>query len=456
MVGRILIVDDVATNRIVLKVKLGAACYRPMLAADGAGCLAIARAEAPDLILLDLKLPDMSGIEVLRHLREDPTTRDIPVIMISAMSDPASRLAALAAGADEFMAKPYDDLLLMARMRSLLRARELPADVGPRGAALQALGLAEAAEPFERPGLIGIVAERADPTAKWRRDLAPLLPDRVVILSREEALEESGPAPDVFLITSRIGDAGLRLMSDLRSRPETRHAAICIVQTDASTERAAIAFDLGADDLVGASVDPRELRLRLRNLMRRKQRGDRQRETVQTGLRLAIIDPLTGLYNRRYAAAHLAAMAERAQESGHPFAVMVIDLDRFKMVNDRWGHAAGDAVLIEVARRLEKNLRQGDLLARIGGEEFLVALTDTRLSDARTAAERLCQAVQERPIPLPGGEPLSITVSIGLAVDDAGAVGLEPVAAVVNRADLALMASKNAGRNQVTISRTAA
>ncbi|WP_444668304.1 response regulator [Cereibacter changlensis] len=90
--------DDVATNRIVLKVKLGAACYRPMLAADGAGRLAIARAEAPDLILLDIKLPDMSGIEVLRHLRDDPTTRDIPVIMISAMSDPASRLAALAGG----------------------------------------------------------------------------------------------------------------------------------------------------------------------------------------------------------------------------------------------------------------------------------------------------------------------------------------------------------------------
>lgn len=456
MVGRILIVDDVATNRIVLKVKLGAACYRPLMASDGAGCLAIARAEAPDLILLDLKLPDMSGIEVLRHLRADPTTRDIPVVMLSATPDLASRMAALTEGADEFLAKPFDDALLMARLRSLLRERDMPADVGPRGAALQALGLAEDGAGFEAPGLIGLVAERSETALKWRKDLAPLMPDRVVILTREEALDEGGPAPDLFLISAGVAGAGLRLMSDLRSRPATRHAAVCIVQAQPSAERAAMAFDLGANDLVPAAFDPRELRLRLRNLMRRKQRGDRQRETVQNGLRLAIIDPLTGLYNRRYAAAHLAAMADRAQESGHPFAVMVVDLDRFKSVNDRWGHAAGDAVLVEVARRLEANLRQGDLLARIGGEEFLVALTDIRLPEARTAAERLCCAVQERPVALPGGEALSVTVSIGLAVNDTELVGLEPVSAVVNRADLALMMSKNAGRNQVTISRSAA
>ena len=135
-------------------------------------------------------------------------------------------------------------------------------------------------------------------------------------------------------------------------------------------------------------------------------------------MRLAMIDPLTGLYNRRYAMPELATIAARAAETGSPFAVMVVDLDRFKLVNDKHGHGAGDQVLVEVSRRLTANLRASDLLARIGGEEFLVALPDAGMPLARTVAERLCQAIEERPIRLASGIGLTVTVSIGVAVSD--------------------------------------
>jgi len=140
-----------------------------------------------------------------------------------------------------------------------------------------------------------------------------------------------------------------------------------------------------------------------------------------------------------------------------PFAVMVVDLDRFKDVNDRYGHPAGDAVLTEVARRMGANIRHGDLLARIGGEEFLIALPETDMANASPIAQRLCQALKELPFVIPGFVPLNLTASIGLAICDGGTSWAEePVANVIDRADQALMVAKTGGRNQVTISRSAA
>jgi two-component system, cell cycle response regulator len=248
---------------------------------------------------------------------------------------------------------------------------------------------------------------------------------------------------------------GLRLMSELRSRPATRHAAVCMLQPKGSSDSVAMAFDMGADDVVGADVGPNELALRLQTLIRRKRREDQLRATVQDGLRMAMIDPLTGLHNRRYAMPQLSAIAARAAAEASIFAVMVVDLDRFKSVNDRLGHAAGDAVLVEVAARLQANLREGDLLARIGGEEFLVALPSTNFQDACNAAGRLCRAIEENPIQLGFATELQVTVSIGLAVSDED-FGVEPAPRIVDRADRALLTAKAEGRNKVTISKSAA
>jgi two-component system cell cycle response regulator len=133
---------------------------------------------------------------------------------------------------------------------------------------------------------------------------------------------------------------------------------------------------------------------------------------------------------------------------------MVVDLDRFKAVNDRWGHAAGDQVLIEVAGRLAATLRSSDLLARIGGEEFLIALPNTTLHTAGIVAARLCEQVQSTPTVLPDGTRINVTISIGLTVGGGG----EPndgvpvnVSDLVDKADRALMQSKTGGRNKVTV-----
>jgi two-component system, cell cycle response regulator len=463
MAGRILIVDDMATNRIVLKVKLAEARYDPLLAASGAACLQMAREAAPDLILLDRLLPDIDGIEIVRRLRADPATRDIALILMQSNDDADARMAGLRAGADDVMTKPIDDQRLLARLRALLRAREGAEELRARDATLGAIGLAEAAAGFDKPGVVALVTDRPETAMHLRSTLSPLMPDRLVIQSRDEALGDVRPVdgrmPDVYVIEAAIGadGGGLRLMSDLRSRSGSRHAAVCMVMPQTSGAEAAIAFDLGADDMVPADADPRETALRLRRLLRRKCREDGLRATVSDGLRMAVIDPLTGLHNRRYALAQLGRIMDRARRAGTGLAVMVIDLDKFKAVNDAFGHAAGDDVLVEVARRLAKNLRAGDLLARIGGEEFLVALPDTDLPDASRLAERLCAAVDEIAIRVNDRAVLSVTVSIGLAaMGRPQATGPDAVAAIVDRADHALLSSKAQGRNQVTICRFAA
>lgn len=160
MSGRILIVDDVATNRIVLKGKLSAACYRVLQAETGRVALRIAEREAPELILLDLELNDTDGVAVCGRPRANPATRTIPIVMLTASSDLADRLRALAAGVDDFLTRPVDEPLLLARLGSLLRARETEAVLSLREMTGHELGFAEDAPAFEGPALIAFVAAR--------------------------------------------------------------------------------------------------------------------------------------------------------------------------------------------------------------------------------------------------------------------------------------------------------
>ena len=215
MSGRILIVDDLATNRIILKVKLNAAHHETMQASDGASALDMARREQPILILLDMMLPDISGIEVCRRLRADPTTAHIPVVIITASGDRDSRLRALAAGADEFLTKPLNEVILLARIRSLLRAYEAEAEMRMRSETWGEMDMAEPSTVFEMPGRVGLVAAEPAIAIGWRAALAPHLKERVSVLSPSVALQDSsdGAVPDLYLIAADLGrdGSGLRL-----------------------------------------------------------------------------------------------------------------------------------------------------------------------------------------------------------------------------------------------------
>lgn len=464
MSGKVLIVDGIAGNRITLRAGLAAAGYDATAVGCAAEAMRVIRRALPDLIVTDLGLPDLHGADLIARLRAEGPARDVPIVALAGAEDGAARIAALRAGADDVLARGTEAGALQARLRNLLRLRAMLADLRAGGGPLPLAGLAEAgARGPEPPGRVALVADRVETALRWRRALAPLMRDSLSVLSRSEAL--AGPAPDapggdggadVWLVEAPADDpgGGLRFLSELRDRNAHRHASVCLIR-DGGWPDAATAYDLDAGDLVGAAIPPEELALRLAALMRRKRLADRHMAWLRDGLRHGTFDPLTGLHNRYMGLRLLEGIAAAAQAPGAPgYAVMMVDLDRFKSVNDRWGHAAGDAVLVEVARRLSSNLRAGDLVARMGGEEFLVALPATGLPDARRVAERLRGALREDPFILPSGDPLRVTASIGLALAEGGRP--VPVDAVVDSADRALLSAKSGGRNRVTLALTAA
>lgn len=206
--------------------------------------------------------------------------------------------------------------------------------------------------------------------------------------------------------------------------------------------------------LVKMNLEYQQETWKLEELLREKEEAERELKLAQARLeRLATTDPLTLLPNRRHFEVHLERELNRAQRSGAPMSVILGDVDFFKSLNDTYGHPFGDMVLRMVASALRAAVRSTDLIARIGGEEFLVALPDTTLEAARATAERLRRVVGERPVRLKDGGGVSVTISIGLALGGRGARGVEEL---IGLADTALLDSKAEGRNQVTICRSAA
>ncbi len=454
MPGRILNAESAASERILLKARLAGHVGEVEQVASMAELLARARARRPDVILLPERLDGTGGDALCRALRADPVCADLPVVLRLRRGARAARLRALEAGTDAIADTCETGAMLSARIRNLMRRAARVAELAAAAEAAEGPGFADPATPFGAAGRIALIVPDARIGADWKRALGGLMRGHVRVLPASGALAAlagtgARAAPDAVVVAEdpAAPEQALRLIADLRSRGPTMRAALLLIQPEPAPERAAMALDIGIDDLVETGFDAPEIALRLRRELVRKARQDRARAAVQDGLRLAVTDPLTGLFNRRYGLSRLDRIAAEAQSGGPPFAVLVLDLDRFKAVNDRFGHAAGDCTLAEVARRIDGCLRQGDLLARIGGEEFLAVIHGCTPGQAARAANRIRRAVSGHPILLETGEEVRATLSIGLAM---GEPGRADPAALMARADRALYASKEAGRDRVT------
>jgi len=460
MAGRIIFADDMATNRILLKARLGAAAYTAIQASSAANLQELAMTSDPDLILISDRFDGVAGIELCSALRTASGAVPVPIVLLCDDTGRAARIAALRAGADAVLPRMPDDALLRARIRNLLRRRAADQELA-RAGSQEAYALAEPEQAaFTPPSQIALIAPSLADGMKWRNALATRLRDRIVVIDPSQAMNALNrePPPDAVVIAERPGAPGeaMQILSELGSRSDTLRSATVVVQARPDRERGIRALDLGVGDLVEDGFDAAEMALVLRRELARKARNDTRRAALQDGLRLAATDPLTGLYNRRFAMSQLSRILARTPESGERFALLAMDLDRFKRINDDYGHAAGDAVLVEVAERLLACLRRDDFLARIGGEEFLGVIRNCELEAASLAAERLRRAISERPIALPDGKgEVKVTMSIGLLICG-GAGRVQDAARLIDLADQGLYSAKTGGRNQVTICASAA
>lgn len=468
MAGRILVIDSVMPNRIILKVKLSGAGYDVMIAASGSEGLGLAQLERPDLIILDMDLPDMSLDAMMRQLRAIATLRNVMIVMVSAQNDTETRLRAYRAGCDEFYPKPYNEKTLLARVRSFFREdeqlRALSAQSAEQfGHNVVNSGFFEDMQDFTQSSSI-VIFGTAEAAMRLKRKLPETSSAAYAIHAPDVGSSNAGlpfAQIDAVVVVSDNADpnAALHLISALRGRPQTRDARFC-VQFDAASRAADrdLAFDFGVDAIFLADDNSEEIALRLAGLIKRKHRADALRERIKMGLMLSMRDPLTNIPNRRYMLAALRSFMTQARLAGGSVAIIMCDVDKFKSVNDRFGHAVGDDVLREVAKRLSGALREGDLIARIGGEEFLVALPMANMGDARAIAERLVAVIRTEPVCIDNNPPLMITISAGLsmAIPNIETSTDDIIDLAIEEADRAMLLSKQQGRDMITMGRSAA
>jgi two-component system, cell cycle response regulator len=451
MTARVLVVDDILSNVKLLEAKLSAEYFDVVTAFNGAECLAKMAQSAPDIVLLDVMMPGMDGFEVCRRIKSDPKIAHVPVVMVTALDQPADRIAGLEAGADDFLTKPVDDAALFARVRSLVRLKLMTDELRMRESTGQNMGLIDPAENLldaNPAGRILIIEDRPETVAWFATALTP--PHEVTSVDTfEEALVRvRGGDPDLVVVSLGMrGFDGLRLCSQLRSLPEGRNVPILVVVSDGDRRKLTQALEMGVNDYLTRPIDRNELVARVRTQLRKKRYADRLRHNVQLSLEMAITDQLTGLHNRRYMSRHLDNLVASAGKNHKPLAFVIMDIDYFKSVNDTYGHDIGDEVLKEFASRIAANVRGIDLACRYGGEEFVVVMPDTDVAFAYSVSERLRHSIETTPFRISRApHALNLTISIGIA----GLEGADDSAeALLHRADQALYRAKKTGRNRV-------
>jgi two-component system cell cycle response regulator len=449
--ARVLVVDDVIANVKLLEARLSAEYFEVVTATNGPEALEVCARGHCDIVLLDVMMPGMDGFEVCRRIKANPRTAYLPVIMITALDQPADRVAGLDAGADDFLTKPVGDIALVTRVKSLVRLKQLTDELLMRAATSTEIGLddaLDAASLAAESGRILLVEDQPATLERIRNTLGATHKIDSESDPQEALFRAAESDYDLAIISLGLDRIdGLRLCSQIRSLDRTRTLPILVIVGPDDNPRLLRGLDLGINDYLMRPVDPNELRARVRTQVRRKRFADRLRDNMQMTIEMAITDGLTGLHNRRYLERHLATLVLQAVARGKPLSLLVLDIDFFKTINDTYGHAAGDEVLREFSRRLRKAVRGIDLACRLGGEEFVIAMPDTDAALALLVGERLRQKIAGEPFQVaenPAG--LAVTVSIGVSSLD----GTEDTpTALLKRADEALYRAKRDGRNRV-------
>lgn len=451
MTARILVVDDLKPNVDLLKTRLEQEYFEVLTAFDGKTALEVLESEQVDLVLLDIMMPGIDGFEVCTRIKNHPATSHIPVVMVTALDQIQDRVRGLECGADDFLTKPVNELQLMARVKSLVRLKMLTDELRLRAVTTRDIAIEE------------LLAKGADITKEKPNVL--LIDERVSVFERFSSVlrknaklhhianpqdglfaAAEGNYDCVILSADLAGFDPLRVCSQIRSLNRTRFLPIilaCDAENDVLVSRA---LELGVNDYVIRPIDANEFIARLRTQVRRKHYHDGLRSNVAESIELAVTDGLTGLHNRRYLDTHLQTLVERARNRGRELSLLITDIDKFKSINDTYGHATGDDVLREFANRLRQNVRGMDLACRYGGEEFVIVMPDTSAQMAAEVAERLRESVEEAGF-ASADQMLSVTTSVGVATLNRNSD--DNMSDLLKQADTALYEAKAGGRNKV-------
>jgi two-component system cell cycle response regulator len=451
MTARVLVVDDILANVRLLEAKLAAEYFDVVTAMNGVDALECVQRTKPDIVLLDVMMPGIDGIEVCKRIKSNPATQHIPVVIVTALDQPEDRVRGLEAGADDFLTKPVNDVSLFCRVKSLVRLKMLTDELRTRSIDAGSIGLISPARTQidGKPGNVLVIDSHATIADRIRTALGTRHNVTVIHDPAEAIPATTGQQERFELVIINLDMEGfdaLRLCSQLKSLEQTRQTPILIIVDPDDHQRLLRALDMGVNDYLIRPIDKQELLARVNTQIRRCRYTETLRINVQASIELAVTDALTGLYNRRYLETHLGHLVEYSVNRGKALAVLTLDVDYFKAINDTHGHDAGDRVLQELSGRIKANIRNVDMACRTGGEEFVVVLPATDMEVALKIAERMRKSVAGKAFNAGAAAPLNITASIGVAALEGPEDKVEDL---LKRADQALYRAKREGRNRV-------
>ena len=452
MAGKVLIVDDIEQNLRLLEAKLKMEYYTVYTADNGFDCLKMAKEKSPDIILLDVMMPEMDGFQACRKLKDDPATASIPVVMVTALTEQEDKIRGLESGADDFITKPIDEFHLFARVRSLIRIKELFDELKLRDKTNSQLGGSQIKH-YSAVDIRSTIVIINDDIFQVRKMKERLEQDghKVIIHNPSEPLDILQKTEfDLAIVSTMMEESnGLRISVEIKGMEDKRKIPVLIMVDESNKETMLKGLQVGIDDYIIEPLDINELMARVRTLLRRKKIQDSLRVGIEDSINASVIDQLTKLFNRRYLEQHLGTIFKDSIARKDSLVLLTIDIDNFKQVNDRpgWGHHIGDEVLKEVAVRIRQCVRDNDLPVRHGGEEFIVVLTNTNFETGTLVAERIRKSIADKPIKI-SAEPgfVNCTVSIGDAAMHQQGDSPEDL---INRSDEMLYKAKTTGKNKV-------
>ncbi len=431
--SRILIVDDTPENISLLTEMLQSQGYQILAANDGERALKIATHLVPDLILLDIMMPGMSGYETCQALKSQEQTRNIPVVFISARSEIEDMLMGFSVGGADYINKPFHEEEVYARIRSLLSVQRLNKQLLRSEAELKSV--------------LQDYQQQADRMEK----IVSHIDDGILEVDAQGQIEFVNPAVCKLFDYSIQELKGMNILQ-LLSEPFAGEYKNYLLEPDnkqAQQSHSILAkrkdgceFPVDFSFIALPANEPRYLAF-IHDISIHKNREKKLKD-------LSYHDSLTGLSNRRRFDEFFQKEWRRSQRSQKPLAFIMIDVDNFKLFNDTYGHKQGDDCLINIASTIKDTIkRPGDMVARLGGEEFVVLLPDTDREGVVQIAEQIRLAVEEQQIPHYSSEQGIVTISLGIAVSiDNNCSSTEQL---YKNADQALYQSKKTGKNKYSV-----
>jgi diguanylate cyclase (GGDEF)-like protein/PAS domain S-box-containing protein len=416
----LLIVDDIPENLVVIG-NLLRTDYLIRVAGSGARALQVVVLDPmPDLILLDVMMPEMDGYEVLRHLRENPATRDIPVIFLTALNNPDDVARGLQQGAVDYITKPIQPAVVLARVRTQLEARRAREWLKDQNAFLEE----EIARRMAENRRIQDAAERAQAILNHQRELIlASAAEGIFGVDTDGIINFVNPAAAGLLGYERnelLGGEARQLFNEWVAGGSGKPDADCPIRASC-----AVGVAIRSREELFRSKDGTVVALefsctpitedgrRAGAVVTLQDQSERKRYLEQLE-RKSNYDDLTGLPNRNLLNDRLAHAIERCRKDGSTLAVLVLNLDRFKAINDSLGHEAGDRVLREVGGRLGGQIRRSDTLARSESDEFVLVADAMENEVVPQFAQPLLELLT--PPFVAGEREFFLTGSIGIAM----------------------------------------